>query len=83
MISQLATGFVWQNDICWDLVLFGFSFSGPATQQPEEVRAENLSTEVFDLAGTSTFPKPAPTGLPQGPVKETLESALIALDSEK
>ncbi|XP_039182989.1 histone-lysine N-methyltransferase EHMT1 isoform X6 [Crotalus tigris] len=59
------------------------SFGGPATQQPEEVRPENLSTEVFDLAGTSTFPKPAPTGLPQGPVKETLESALIALDSEK
>ncbi|XP_060551037.1 histone-lysine N-methyltransferase EHMT1 isoform X6 [Pantherophis guttatus] len=59
------------------------SFSGPATQQPEEVRSENLSTEVFDLAGTSLFPKPPPTGLPQGPVKETLESALIALDSEK
>ncbi|KAL7980980.1 hypothetical protein Chor_002134, partial [Crotalus horridus] len=59
------------------------SFGGPATQQPEEVRPENLSTEVFDLAGTSTFPKPAPTGLPQGLVKETLESALIALDSEK
>uniref|UniRef100_A0A8D2LMF4 Euchromatic histone lysine methyltransferase 1 n=1 Tax=Varanus komodoensis TaxID=61221 RepID=A0A8D2LMF4_VARKO len=37
----------------------------------------------FDLAGTSAFPKPAPTGLSQGPVKETLESALIALDSEK
>lgn len=60
-----------------------FSFSGPATQQPEEVRTENLSTEVFDLAGTSLFPKPPPTGLSQGPVKETLESALIALDSEK
>ncbi|XP_058015138.1 histone-lysine N-methyltransferase EHMT1 isoform X3 [Ahaetulla prasina] len=59
------------------------SFSGPATQQPEEVRTENLSTEVFDLAGTSLFPKPPPTGLSQGPVKETLESALIALDSEK
>ncbi|XP_029142123.1 histone-lysine N-methyltransferase EHMT1 [Protobothrops mucrosquamatus] len=59
------------------------SFGGPATQQPEEVRPENLSTEVFDLAGTSTFPKPVSTGLPQGPVKETLESALIALDSEK
>ncbi|XP_025027962.1 histone-lysine N-methyltransferase EHMT1 isoform X5 [Python bivittatus] len=59
------------------------SFSGPGTQQPEEGRSESLSTEVFDLAGTSTFPKPAPTGLSQGPVKETLESALIALDSEK
>ncbi|XP_070614836.1 histone-lysine N-methyltransferase EHMT1 isoform X9 [Erythrolamprus reginae] len=59
------------------------SFSGPATQQPEEGRAENLSTEGFDLAGTSLFPKPPTTGLSQGPVKETLESALIALDSEK
>ncbi|XP_063172469.1 histone-lysine N-methyltransferase EHMT1 isoform X3 [Candoia aspera] len=59
------------------------SFSGPGTQQPEEGRSESLSTEMFDLAGTSTFPKPAPTGVSQGPVKETLESALIALDSEK
>uniref|UniRef100_A0A670YZG9 [histone H3]-lysine(9) N-methyltransferase n=1 Tax=Pseudonaja textilis TaxID=8673 RepID=A0A670YZG9_PSETE len=47
------------------------SFSGPATH------------EIFDLAGTSLFPKPPPAGLSQGPVKETLESALIALDSEK
>uniref|UniRef100_A0A670YSW5 [histone H3]-lysine(9) N-methyltransferase n=1 Tax=Pseudonaja textilis TaxID=8673 RepID=A0A670YSW5_PSETE len=39
--------------------------------------------EIFDLAGTSLFPKPPPAGLSQGPVKETLESALIALDSEK
>uniref|UniRef100_A0A670YQS7 Euchromatic histone lysine methyltransferase 1 n=1 Tax=Pseudonaja textilis TaxID=8673 RepID=A0A670YQS7_PSETE len=59
------------------------SFSGPATQQPEEGRAENLPSEIFDLAGTSLFPKPPPAGLSQGPVKETLESALIALDSEK
>uniref|UniRef100_A0A670YQU1 [histone H3]-lysine(9) N-methyltransferase n=1 Tax=Pseudonaja textilis TaxID=8673 RepID=A0A670YQU1_PSETE len=57
--------------------------SGPATQQPEEGRAENLPSEIFDLAGTSLFPKPPPAGLSQGPVKETLESALIALDSEK
>ncbi|KAG8141740.1 hypothetical protein E2320_006427 [Naja naja] len=52
-------------------------------QKKPEVRSENLSTEVFDLVGTSLFPKPPPTGLSQGPVKETLESALIALDSEK
>uniref|UniRef100_A0A670YSW9 [histone H3]-lysine(9) N-methyltransferase n=1 Tax=Pseudonaja textilis TaxID=8673 RepID=A0A670YSW9_PSETE len=51
--------------------------------QPEEGRAENLPSEIFDLAGTSLFPKPPPAGLSQGPVKETLESALIALDSEK
>ncbi|XP_067327959.1 histone-lysine N-methyltransferase EHMT1 isoform X2 [Anolis sagrei] len=57
--------------------------SGTVTQTSEEVRLENSSSEGFDLAGTSSFPKPAPPGLPQGPVKETLESALIALDSEK
>ncbi|XP_062816509.1 histone-lysine N-methyltransferase EHMT1 isoform X3 [Anolis carolinensis] len=57
--------------------------SGIVTQTSEEARLENSSSEGFDLAGTSSFPKPAPPGLPQGPVKETLESALIALDSEK
>uniref|UniRef100_A0A5F8GGJ4 [histone H3]-lysine(9) N-methyltransferase n=1 Tax=Monodelphis domestica TaxID=13616 RepID=A0A5F8GGJ4_MONDO len=36
----------------------------------------------FELSGSSVFVKPT-TGLSQGPVKETLESALIALDSEK
>ncbi|XP_053138303.1 histone-lysine N-methyltransferase EHMT1 isoform X3 [Hemicordylus capensis] len=54
--------------------------SGTGTQTPEEGRPESSSADGFDLAGTSIFPKP---GLPQGPVKETLESALIALDSEK
>ncbi|XP_054853482.1 histone-lysine N-methyltransferase EHMT1 isoform X2 [Eublepharis macularius] len=57
--------------------------SGIASQPTEEGRPESLPAEGFDLAGTSTFPKPAPPGMPQGPVKETLESALIALDSEK
>ncbi|KAF7240969.1 Histone-lysine N-methyltransferase EHMT1, partial [Varanus komodoensis] len=57
--------------------------SGTGTQPSEEGRSESSSAEGFDLAGTSAFPKPAPTGLSQGPVKETLESALIALDSEK
>ncbi|KAH0615527.1 hypothetical protein JD844_004899 [Phrynosoma platyrhinos] len=57
--------------------------SGTGMQVSEEGRSENSSTEGFDLAGTSSFPKPTPPGLSQGPVKETLESALIALDSEK
>ncbi|XP_061459611.1 histone-lysine N-methyltransferase EHMT1 isoform X2 [Rhineura floridana] len=57
--------------------------SGTGAQLSEEGRSESSSAEGFDLAGTSTFPKPAPAGLSQGPVKETLESALIALDSEK
>ncbi|XP_077162715.1 histone-lysine N-methyltransferase EHMT1 isoform X6 [Paroedura picta] len=57
------------------------SYSG--IQSIEEGRPESLPAEGFDLAGTSAFPKPAPPGMPQGPVKETLESALIALDSEK
>ncbi|XP_023966635.1 histone-lysine N-methyltransferase EHMT1 isoform X1 [Malaclemys terrapin pileata] len=56
--------------------------SGIGTQLSEEDKPESLATEGFDLAGSSVFVKPA-TGLPQGPVKETLESALIALDSEK
>ncbi|CAI5794360.1 histone-lysine N-methyltransferase EHMT1 isoform X1 [Podarcis lilfordi] len=57
--------------------------SGTGAQLSEEVRSETSSAEGFDLAGTSAFPKPAPACLSQGPVKETLESALIALDSEK
>ncbi|KAJ7308066.1 hypothetical protein JRQ81_008571 [Phrynocephalus forsythii] len=57
--------------------------SGAGTQVPEEGRSEGSSAEGFDLAGTSAFPKPAPAGVSQGPMKETLESALIALDSEK
>uniref|UniRef100_A0A8C0JC94 [histone H3]-lysine(9) N-methyltransferase n=1 Tax=Chelonoidis abingdonii TaxID=106734 RepID=A0A8C0JC94_CHEAB len=56
--------------------------SGIGTQLSEEDKPESLATEGFDLAGSSVFVKPV-TGLPQGPVKETLESALIALDSEK
>ncbi|XP_006137224.2 histone-lysine N-methyltransferase EHMT1 isoform X3 [Pelodiscus sinensis] len=55
---------------------------GTGTQLSEEDKPESSATEGFDLAGSSVFVKPA-TGLPQGPVKETLESALIALDSEK
>uniref|UniRef100_A0A8D0GIF1 [histone H3]-lysine(9) N-methyltransferase n=1 Tax=Sphenodon punctatus TaxID=8508 RepID=A0A8D0GIF1_SPHPU len=51
-------------------------------QLSEEDKPESSTTEGFDLAGSSIFTKPA-AGLPQGPVKETLESALIALDSEK
>lgn len=57
--------------------------SGTAPQPPEEERLESSSSEPFDLAGTSAFLKPATSGLSQGPLKETLESALIALDSEK
>ncbi|KAJ6654591.1 hypothetical protein lerEdw1_006744 [Lerista edwardsae] len=60
-----------------------FTFAGSAPQPAEEERPESSSAEPFDLAGTSAFPKPAPAGLSQGPMKETLESALIALDSEK
>ncbi|XP_034968657.1 histone-lysine N-methyltransferase EHMT1 isoform X5 [Zootoca vivipara] len=57
--------------------------SGTAAQLSEEVRSETSSAEGSDLARTSAFPKPAPAYLSQGPGKETLESALIALDSEK
>lgn len=52
-------------------------------QLSEEGRPESSSAEGFDFAGTSVSSKPAPPGFSQGPVKETLESALIALDSEK
>lgn len=40
------------------------------------------AAEGFDPTGPAGLVKPAP-GLSQGPGKETLESALIALDSEK
>ncbi|XP_053939794.1 histone-lysine N-methyltransferase EHMT1 isoform X9 [Cuculus canorus] len=56
--------------------------SGPGTRLSEEDKPEGSATEGFDMAGSSVFPKPT-TSLTQGPVKETLESALIALDSEK
>uniref|UniRef100_A0A8C3V767 [histone H3]-lysine(9) N-methyltransferase n=1 Tax=Catharus ustulatus TaxID=91951 RepID=A0A8C3V767_CATUS len=45
-------------------------------------KSQSSAAEGFDIAGSSVFPKPT-TSLTQGPVKETLESALIALDSEK
>lgn len=57
-------------------------FSVTGTRLSEEDKPESSAAEGFDLAGSSVFPKPT-TSLTQGPVKETLESALIALDSEK
>ncbi|XP_009706614.1 PREDICTED: histone-lysine N-methyltransferase EHMT1, partial [Cariama cristata] len=56
--------------------------SGSGTRLSEEDKPESSAAEGFDMAGSSVFPKPT-TSLTQGPVKETLESALIALDSEK
>ncbi|XP_059684974.1 histone-lysine N-methyltransferase EHMT1 isoform X2 [Gavia stellata] len=56
--------------------------SGTGTRLLEEDKPESSAAEGFDIAGSSVFPKPT-TSLTQGPVKETLESALIALDSEK
>ncbi|XP_074465429.1 histone-lysine N-methyltransferase EHMT1 isoform X9 [Larus michahellis] len=56
--------------------------SGTGTRLSEEDKPESSAAEGFDMAGSSVFPKPT-TSLAQGPVKETLESALIALDSEK
>ncbi|XP_077004988.1 histone-lysine N-methyltransferase EHMT1 isoform X3 [Tamandua tetradactyla] len=59
--------------------------SGPGPQLSEEEKPQSPPPpppEGFDLTGPSGFVKPSP-GLPQGPGKETLESALIALDSEK
>uniref|UniRef100_G3T838 Euchromatic histone lysine methyltransferase 1 n=1 Tax=Loxodonta africana TaxID=9785 RepID=G3T838_LOXAF len=60
-------------------------FPGAGTQLMEGDRLQSLTLqphEGFELTGPSGPVKPAP-GLPQGPGKETLESALIALDSEK
>ncbi|XP_075376192.1 histone-lysine N-methyltransferase EHMT1 isoform X10 [Mycteria americana] len=56
--------------------------SGTGMRLSEEDKPESSAAEGFDMAGSSVFPKPT-TSLTQGPVKETLESALIALDSEK
>ncbi|XP_074968584.1 histone-lysine N-methyltransferase EHMT1-like isoform X3 [Phalacrocorax aristotelis] len=56
--------------------------SGTGTRLSEEDKPESSAAEGFDMAGSSVFPKPT-SSLTQGPVKETLESALIALDSEK
>uniref|UniRef100_A0A452E511 [histone H3]-lysine(9) N-methyltransferase n=1 Tax=Capra hircus TaxID=9925 RepID=A0A452E511_CAPHI len=52
---------------------------------PPEDKPQSLAPQVpegFDPTGPAGLGKPAP-GLSQGPGKETLESALIALDSEK
>nr|XP_020744107.1 histone-lysine N-methyltransferase EHMT1 isoform X6 [Odocoileus virginianus texanus] len=51
----------------------------------EDDKPQSLAPQVpegFDPTGPAGLGKPAP-GLSQGPGKETLESALIALDSEK
>uniref|UniRef100_A0A8C5JLA9 [histone H3]-lysine(9) N-methyltransferase n=1 Tax=Junco hyemalis TaxID=40217 RepID=A0A8C5JLA9_JUNHY len=56
--------------------------SGTGMRLSEEDKPESSAAEGFDIPGSSVFPKPT-TSLTQGPVKETLESALIALDSEK
>ncbi|XP_058158810.1 histone-lysine N-methyltransferase EHMT1 isoform X19 [Dasypus novemcinctus] len=59
------------------------SGAGPQLSEEEKPRTPTPQPpEGFDLTGPSGFVKPSP-GLPQGPGKETLESALIALDSEK
>ncbi|XP_028910151.1 histone-lysine N-methyltransferase EHMT1 isoform X5 [Ornithorhynchus anatinus] len=59
--------------------------SGVGTLLSEEEKPESSTSQApegFDGAGASVLAKPT-AGLSQGPVKETLESALIALDSEK
>ncbi|XP_040080854.1 histone-lysine N-methyltransferase EHMT1 isoform X5 [Oryx dammah] len=59
------------------------SAAGPLLS--EEDKPQSLAPQVpegFDPTGPAGLGKPAP-GLSQGPGKETLESALIALDSEK
>ncbi|KAM6244073.1 histone-lysine N-methyltransferase EHMT1 isoform 3-T3 [Porphyrio hochstetteri] len=56
--------------------------SSAGTRLSEEDKPESSAAEGFDMAGSSVFPKPT-TSLTQGSVKETLESALRALDSEK
>ncbi|KAB0380415.1 hypothetical protein FD755_008199 [Muntiacus reevesi] len=59
------------------------SAAGPLLS--EDDKPQSLAPQVpegFDPTGPAGLGKPAP-GLSQGPGKETLESALIALDSEK
>ncbi|XP_061010044.1 histone-lysine N-methyltransferase EHMT1 isoform X6 [Dama dama] len=59
------------------------SAAGPMLS--EDDKPQSLAPQVpegFDPTGPAGLGKPAP-GLSQGPGKETLESALIALDSEK
>ncbi|XP_061867594.1 histone-lysine N-methyltransferase EHMT1 isoform X3 [Colius striatus] len=56
--------------------------SGSGMRLSEDDKPESSAAEGFDMAGSSVFSKPT-TSLTQGPVKETLESALLALHSEK
>uniref|UniRef100_A0A673VBS0 [histone H3]-lysine(9) N-methyltransferase n=1 Tax=Suricata suricatta TaxID=37032 RepID=A0A673VBS0_SURSU len=61
----------------------GNSTAGPSLLEdgkPQSTAPQ--AADGFDPAGPAGLVKPAP-GLSQGPGKETLESALIALDSEK
>ncbi|XP_006900681.1 PREDICTED: histone-lysine N-methyltransferase EHMT1 [Elephantulus edwardii] len=59
------------------------SGAGPQLVEGDKLQSSTLQPpEGFELSGPSGPVKP-PGGLPQGLGKETLESALIALDSEK
>ncbi|KAH0520824.1 Histone-lysine N-methyltransferase EHMT1 [Microtus ochrogaster] len=59
--------------------------TGSIAGAPEDDKSQSTvpqAPECFDPAGPAGFVRPT-SGLSQGPGKETLESALIALDSEK
>nr|XP_021519043.1 histone-lysine N-methyltransferase EHMT1 isoform X3 [Meriones unguiculatus] len=59
--------------------------TGSIAGAPEDEKSQSTvpqAPECFDPAGPAGFVRPT-SGLSQGPGKETLESALIALDSEK
>ncbi|XP_059116234.1 histone-lysine N-methyltransferase EHMT1 isoform X5 [Peromyscus eremicus] len=59
--------------------------TGSIAGAPEDDKSQSTvpqAQECFDPAGPAGFVRPT-SGLSQGPGKETLESALIALDSEK
>ncbi|XP_030108090.1 histone-lysine N-methyltransferase EHMT1 isoform X37 [Mus musculus] len=59
--------------------------TGSIAGAPEDERSQSTAPqapECFDPAGPAGLVRPT-SGLSQGPGKETLESALIALDSEK
>ncbi|XP_039076718.1 histone-lysine N-methyltransferase EHMT1 isoform X5 [Hyaena hyaena] len=59
------------------------STAGPSLLEDGKLQSTApQAAEGFDPTGPAGLVKPAP-GLSQGPGKETLESALIALDSEK
>ncbi|KAB0390887.1 hypothetical protein E2I00_003329, partial [Balaenoptera physalus] len=59
------------------------STAGPPLSEDDKPQSTAPQVpEAFDPMGPAGLGKPAP-GLSQGPGKETLESALIALDSEK